>query len=116
MTILSRRASRHLGTVALAAVFAGATFAVDVTPTSVALPRPDVLQPETASAGWCADTPAFTGRMTASATSTTAVSNITDPDVYGYLSNIDDNWSCTAYFRHSGFTWNTTSTLGKFDW
>jgi RHS repeat-associated protein len=110
------RVSRRLPTILLGVVFGFTTFAVSAAPSDVPLPRPEALQPKVAHAAFCADEPAFTGHLTASSGSTAAVSRITNPNVFGYLSNVDDDWSCTAYFRYSGLTWNTSSTLGTFNW
>ena len=41
---------------------------------------------------------------------------MTSPTVFGYISNVQSSWSCTAYFRYSGITWNTSATLGTFAW
>jgi len=85
-------------------------------PTSLPLPRPEALKPLTARAVTCGTNPTFTGRLTASSASTTAVARITVPTVYGYISNVDGAWSCTASIRYSAVTWNTTTSSGTFDW
>ena len=36
--------------------------------------------------------------------------------VYGYISNVDTTWSCTAFLRWSGISWNLTANAGRFDW
>ena len=36
--------------------------------------------------------------------------------MYGYISNVDTAWSCTAYFRYSGLAWNISSSAGRFNW
>ncbi len=126
MTRPSVRARLRVGV--LATVLAVTSFAVTATPSgapadpgddplsAVAAALDSALRPLRALAGFCADEPAFTGRLTASATSTTAVSRITSPDVYGYISNVDDDWSCTAYYRFSALAWNLDATLGRFNW
>ena len=80
-------------------------------------PLPLGIGPEPVRAAYCATpNPTFTGRLTASATSHTAVARITNPNVYGYISNVDGAWACTLYRRYDGVAWNTTATLGTFDW
>jgi len=118
----------RLRTTALAAVLAATSFAVTATPaavpaTSDSSPFAGIVQvanelfaPKPALAAFCASNPSFTGRLTGSTGSTTAVSRITDPDVYGYISDVDATWSCTAYLRYSGLAWNVTTSAGKFDW
>ncbi|HEY3438295.1 MAG TPA: DUF6531 domain-containing protein, partial [Actinotalea sp.] len=118
----------RLRTTALAAVLAATGFAVTATPatapaTTGSSPFEGIVQvadklfaPKTALAAFCASNAVFTGRLTASSSSTTAVSRITDPDVYAYISNVDADWSCTAYLRYSGVAWNTTASAGRFDW
>ena len=118
----------RLRTTALAAVLAATSFAVTATPgaapaTSDSSPFAGIVRvanqlfaPRTALASFCASNAAFTGRLTASSGSTTAVSGITDPDVYAYISDVDAAWSCTAYLRYSGVAWNTTASAGRFDW
>ncbi len=110
------RASARLRVVLLASIFSFSTFAVQAAPTSLPLPRPEALKPATANAGFCADTPSFTGHMTSSSGSTAVLASTTTGVVYGYISNVDGAWSCTAYYRYSSLTWNTTATLGTFDW
>lgn len=108
--------SPRVRTRALAAIFSFTTFAVEAAPTTLPIPRPDALLPEVAQAAFCAGNAAFSGRLTASSSSTTAVSRITNGTVYGYISNVDAAWSCTAYLRYSGVAWNTTASAGRFDW
>lgn len=108
----------RLRTVLLAAIFAFTTFFVEAAPvpTGAPDPRPAALRPEPVQAAFCASNAAFTGVLTASSASTTAVTNITNPTVYGYISNVDAAWSCTAYYRYSAVAWNTSSTVGTFNW
>jgi hypothetical protein len=108
------RTRDRLRAVVAAVIFAGATFAVTASP--IALPLPDILKPAPVLAAFCGSNGAFTGRLTASSSSTTAVSRITSATVYGYISSVSSAWSCTAFYRYSGVAWNTTSTLGTFDW
>ncbi len=91
---------------------------IQAAPAMVDLPveRPAVFQPLTALAVTCATNPLFTGRLTASSGSTTAVSRITSSTVYGYISDVDQAWSCTASVRYSAIAWNTGSSSGTFNW
>jgi RHS repeat-associated protein len=79
-------------------------------------PLPLGLGPDPVLAAYCASNPTLTGRLTASASSTTAVSRITNANVYGYISNVNSAWSCTLYRRYSAIAWNTTATTGRFNW
>lgn len=106
----------RLRAVGAAVVFAVATFAVDAAPVALPGPLGEALGPEPALAGYCASGPNFTGRLTASSGSTTAIARTTSPTVFGYISNVAATWSCTAYFRYSGITWNTAATTGSFQW
>ena len=118
----------RLRTTALAVVLAATSFAVTATPgTAPATSGPgpfdgivrvanELFAPRQALAAFCASNASFTGRLTASSGSSAAVSRITDPDVYAYISGVDAAWSCTAYLRYSGVAWNTTASAGRFDW
>jgi RHS repeat-associated protein len=110
----------RLRTVALAALLAASGFAVEATPTEVELPvaRPEALSPAPAKALACADHPSFMGRLTGSKTSTTAITRSTTGNVYGYISDVVDDWSCTAYYRYDGLVWsrNDGELDGNFDW
>jgi RHS repeat-associated protein len=110
------RFSVRLRTVLLAAVFSFTTFAVAAAPADLELPLPEQLRPEAAQADFCAGNPSFSGHLTASSSSTAAVSRITSDIVYGYISNVAAAWSCTAYYRYSGAAWNTTASTGRFNW
>lgn len=83
------------------------------------LPLPFGLGPQQALAAYCATGPSFTGKLTQqlvnSGTPSTAA-RITSSTVYGWISNVDSTWSCTLYRRYSGIVWNTTSSLGLFDY
>ena len=108
--------SRRLRPLIMSLVVVAAGLSFQAAPTTLPLPRPEALKPLTAKAVTCATNPTFTGRLTASSASTTAVSRITSPTVYGYISNVDGAWSCTASVRYSGISWNTTASTGTFDW
>ena len=112
------RTRRLLRPVLLSIALVTTGIGIQAVPTTVDLPvdRPEALQPLTALAVTCATNPLFTGRLTASSGSTTAVSRITSGTVYGYISDVDQVWSCTASVRYSGIAWNTTTTLGRFNW
>jgi len=110
------RTAPRLRAFGAAVIFALATFAVDAAPVSLPGPLGDALGPEPALAGYCASNPNFTGRLTGSSGSTTAISRTTSPNVFGYVSNVAATWSCTAYFRYSGIAWNTAATTGSFQW
>ena len=126
-TTRGRRAfGLRLRTTALAVVLASTSFAV------AAIPHPapsgtdplsavvgqigQLVAPKPVRAAFCASNAAFSGRLTASSASTVAVGPITNGTVYGYISNVDAAWSCTAYLRYSGVAWNTTTTAGRFNW
>ena len=103
----------------LMSFFLGLTGAgLQAIPPDVPLPvdRPAPLQPSTAAAVTCGTHANFHGHLTSSSSSTVAVSRITNPNVYHYISNIDNDWSCDSLFRYSGTTWNTTATTGTFKW
>jgi hypothetical protein len=133
----------RLRVVLLAGIFAFTAFAVDAAPTGTAPSRtggsfqfdlsalsldlsglsiplplgPVRMGPRIANAAYCSTpNPAFTGHLTASSSSSTAVSRITNANVYGYISTVNENWSCTLYRRYSAVAWNTTTTTGTFDW
>jgi RHS repeat-associated protein len=110
------RAMPRWRTVLLAILFTATTFAVDAAPVNLPAPLAEALGPTPVQAGFCASNAAFTGRLTASSSSTTAVSRTTSPTVYGYISSVQAAWSCTLYYRYSGITWNTSATLGTFRW
>jgi len=110
------RVPARLRAVIAAAIFSFTTFAVSITPVALPITGPLGLAPKAAQAAYCASDPAFTGRLTASSSSTVAVSRITNGTVYGYLSNVDAAWSCTLYYRYSGLAYNTSSTTGTFDY
>jgi hypothetical protein len=112
------RTRRLLRPVFLSIALVTTGIGIQAVPATVDLPvdRPEALQPLTALAVTCGTNPLFTGRLTASSGSTTAVSRITSGTVYGYISAVDRAWSCTASVRYSGITWNTTTTTGTFDW
>ena len=44
------------------------------------------------------------------------INRITSANVYGWISNVNDAWSCTASIRYSAIAWNTTATTGIFNW
>ncbi len=113
----STRAQR-LRVVLFAVVLGTSAFAVEATPTSVPLPRPEALTPQRAAALGCADEPSFEGRLTGSATSTTALTRSTSGNVYGYISKVADDWSCTSAFRYDGLEWvrNADASGGNWDW
>ena len=105
-------------TVLLAALFAFTTFFVEAAPTELSIPRPEALQPQPTLALGCADEPSFEGRLTSSSGSTTAVTRSTTGNVFGYISNVVDDWSCTNAFRYDGLAWRRDDAGGdgNFDW
>ncbi len=109
--------SVHLRTVALAALFGFATFAVRATPTEIPLPRPEALTPAPVAALGCADEPAFTGFITNTYTTTPATYSTTGM-ARGSISDVDDDWSCTAYYRYDGLGWQRADAEGdgNFQW
>ena len=82
----------------------------------ISAPLPIELRPQVAKAAYCASNPTFTGRVTASSSSTTAITSTTTGNVFGYISNVNTAWSCTLYRRYSALTWNDTTTTGTFNW
>jgi hypothetical protein len=103
-------------TVLCGALFAFTTLFVQAVPAEVAIPRPAALAPQPADALACADNPSFIGHLT-SATNTTAVlARSTTGNVYGYISDVVDDWSCTAYYRYDGLAWARANLKGNFDW
>jgi hypothetical protein len=110
--------SPRLRTVGLAALFAFSTFAVEASPTEVPLPlpRPAALAPQSVAAVGCADEPGFTGHITSSSGSTAVLTETTSGNVFGYISNVDDDWSCTNVYRYSGLAWSRADGDGVFDW
>jgi RHS repeat-associated protein len=125
----STRILPRLRVAALAVLMAATSFAVNAAPVSVppsasdqqraSAPLPFGLGPQVAHAAYCASGPLFTGKLTQqlvnSGTPSTAF-RITSNTVYGWLSNINQTWSCTLYRRYSGLVWNTTASLGMFDY
>ncbi len=99
-----------------AVILSGSLFVVDAAPTSLPIPRPEALTPAQALALGCADEPSFQGRLTGSKTSTTAITRTTTGNVYGYISKVVDDWSCTNAFRYDGLAWVRTNGNGYWDW
>ena len=119
---MTTTARRHPGvflrarTVLLAALFSVTTFGVQASPAE--LPRPEALRPPPALAYACADGPSFEGWLTGSSGSTTAITESTSGAAYGYLSNVVDDWSCTAFWRYDGLVWanDAGGVHGNFAW
>jgi hypothetical protein len=112
------RAARapRLRVIVLAALFGFSTFAVEAAPTDFPLPRPGALEPTPAAALGCASEPVFTGHITSSTSSTAVLDRTTTGNVYGYISDVVDDWSCTAYYRYDGMAWMRADGDGVFDW
>ena len=110
--------SRRVRTVLLSLLFVSSALAVQAAPTTIPIPRPDALTPQPAKAVGCADAPAFKGKLTSSKTSTSAITRTTSGNVYGYINDVDDDWSCTTAFRYDGLGWQRLApyTTGNFDW
>jgi hypothetical protein len=83
--------------VLLALVVAVSSFIVEAAPAEIVPERPAPLRPATTRAAFCADTPSFSGHLTSSSGSTSVLTESTTGNVYGYISNVVDDWSCTAY-------------------
>jgi RHS repeat-associated protein len=115
MRAVSRRGPRWR-TALLTLALLTTTLALEIAPGPLPAPLDDLLGPEPVQAGFCASNPEFTGKLTGSSSSTTALVRTTSPTVYGYISNVASGWSCTAYYRYSGITWNTSATIGTFRW
>ena len=129
----------RLRALAMAAIFATTSFAVAATPAAApadgrdplgelvgAITHSDAIAqlahalhgavaPRSAQA-YCASNATFTGYLTASATSHTAVTRVKGPGVFAYISKVDTPFSCTAFYRYSGVAWNTTASGGRFDY
>jgi RHS repeat-associated protein len=105
--------------VVLAAIVMTATGVIVQAAPALPVARPAALAPQTAQALGCASNATFTGKLTQqlvnSGTPTTAA-RITTATVHGWISNVDTAWSCTAAFRYDGVGYNTTTSLGTFDW
>ena len=108
--------SPRLRTVALAALFGFSTFFVSLAPTDLPLSRPEALTPAPVAALGCASEPVFTGHLTGSSGSTALLTRSTSGTVFGYISEVLDDWSCTAYYRYDGLAWQRTDGNGVFDW
>ena len=108
--------SPRLRTVALAALFGFSTFFVSLAPTDLPLSRPEALTPAPVAALGCASEPVFTGHLTGSSGSTALLTRSTSSTVFGYISEVLDDWSCTAYYRYDGLAWQRTDGNGVFDW
>ena len=102
-------------TLLFAALLATTSFAVQASP--VEIPRPAEMAPEQALALACADGPAFEGRLTSSTSSHPLIDGTTGW-VYGYISNVVDDWSCTGWWRYDGLAWarNGDGSNGNFAW
>ncbi len=100
--------SIRLRTVALGAVFAFSTFAVQAAPTELPLARPEALSPQPVQALGCASEPTFTGFITNTYTTTPATLSTTGL-VRGYISDVLTTWSCTAAYRYDGLAWQRES-------
>ncbi len=109
--------SFRLRTVALTALFSFTAFFVQAAPSEV-LPRPEALTPQPAQALACADGPSFEGKLTSSSSTTALLERSTTGNVYGYISKVVDDWSCTAWYRYDGLAWarNDGELDGNFDW
>ncbi|MEO5965939.1 MAG: hypothetical protein ABIR11_10780, partial [Candidatus Limnocylindrales bacterium] len=104
------------GQVALSVLLAVSSFVVSASPATVPIPRPAELRPQPVAALACADEPVFTGHLTTSTTSTTAITRTRSGGVRGYISQVVDNWSCTSYYRYDGLAWARNATNGNFEW
>jgi RHS repeat-associated protein len=109
--------SIRLRTVALGAVFAFSTFAVQAAPTELPIDRPTELAPQPVQALGCASEPAFTGYITNTYTTTAAVHSTTGL-VRGYISDVLTTWSCTAFYRYDGLAWQRETPTGgaNYQW
>jgi RHS repeat-associated protein len=112
--------SLRLRTVALAALFGFTAFFVSTAPTELPLPvpRPEALTPAPAAAYGCSDGPSFEGHLTNTSSTTAVATYSTTGNVYGYISEVTDDWNCTNAFRYDGLTWSRTSdgSKGNFMW
>jgi hypothetical protein len=117
----ARRVTRpRLRVALLATVLAATSFVVEAAPaqyvdSAFGPSAPLGLGPDVVKA-YCGTKAEFSGRLTSSSSSTTAVTTVTNPTVYGYLSNINVAWSCTGTYRYDGLAWNTTSSAGTYVW
>jgi RHS repeat-associated protein len=110
--------SLRLRTVALAALFGFTTFFVSGAPTEAPLPRPEALSPQPANAAYCAGVPSFEGHLTNTASTTAIATYSTTGNVYGYISEVVDDWSCTSFLRYDGLVWmrDDDELDANFDW
>jgi RHS repeat-associated protein len=106
----------RLRTIALAALFSFSTFAVQAAPSNIPLPRPEALKPQPAAALGCSSEPVFTGHITNNVGTTTPATETKTGNVVGYISDVVDDWSCTAYYRYDGLAWRRSDPTGVFDW
>ncbi|MBA2372786.1 MAG: hypothetical protein H0V74_01100, partial [Chloroflexi bacterium] len=120
MTTIARRLvpSLRTRTVLVAGLFGFTTFFVGLAPTGAPLPRPEALSPQPVAALACADGPSFEGHLTNTSATTAAATYSTTGNVYGYLSNVVDDWSCTSWYRYDGLGWarDDAELDGNFDW
>jgi RHS repeat-associated protein len=109
--------SVRLRTVALGAVFAFSTFAVQAAPSGLPVDRPAELQPQPVQALGCASEPTFTGYITNTYTTTAATLSTTGL-VRGYISDVLTTWSCTAAYRYDGLAWQRETPTGgaNYQW
>ncbi len=105
-------------TVAMAAIFGFTTFFVSAAPAEAPLPRPEALTPKDARAAYCASVPSFEGHLTNTASTTAIATYSTTGNVYGYISEVVDDWSCTAFYRYDGLVWMRADAEddANFDW
>lgn len=110
---------RQGGIALLACLLAVTSFVVNAAPAprtdTYGPPAPFALGPAPVQA-YCATKAEFSGRLTSSSSSTTAVTAVTNPTVYGYLSNINVAWSCMGTYRYDGLAWNTGASAGTYVW
>jgi hypothetical protein len=117
MTSTTRLASSvvfRARTLLFATILAATSFAVWASPTEV--PRPESLQPGTTAAYACADGPSFQGWLTSSVSSHPVITSSATGNVYGYISDVVDDWGCTYWWRYDGLVWARSSSRGNFAW
>ena len=117
MTALLRRpALRRFRALLAATVIAGTALGIEATPVPVPAPIREALTTPVADASFCASNPNFAGHMTENTSTTAAAGRIKDATIYGYITDVNKTWSCTAFLRYDGAAWNVTSSAGRFDW
>ena len=114
--LLHRPALRRFRGLLAATVIAGTALGIQATPVPVPAPVREALTTPVAQASFCASNPNFAGHITETSGTTAAAGRIKDGTIYGYITDVNSTWSCTAFLRYDGAAWNVNSSAGRFDW